>query len=88
MNAHDIDVTEEDPGPIAAVTCPRCEKEMPRSGEFCMWCHRAVEYGAVDGLNRNRRSERRRFLGFAKENPELRDRLEETARRFVDETDG
>lgn len=101
--AHGRDVSEEEPEPIAAVTCTRCEKETPRSEPFCMWCQQALEHGAVDELEENQRSERRQLLGFAKEHPELLDRLEEieplvealggdpdvidTARRFIEETE-
>lgn len=100
--AHGVDVTEEEPDPIAGVTCPRCEKETPRSEDFCMWCHQAIEHGAVDEIEEKQASQRRQLLGFAKENPELLNRLDEmeplvealggdptvidTARRFVDET--
>lgn len=100
--AHGVDVTEEEPDPIAGVTCPRCEKETPRSEDFCMWCHQAIEHGAVNDIEEKQASQRRQLLGFAKENPELLDRLDEmeplvealggdptvidTARRFVDET--
>lgn len=101
--AHGVDVSEEEPDPIAAVVCPRCEKETPRSESFCMWCRQALEHGAADEIEETQRSERRQLLGLAKENPELLNRLEEmeplvealggdpdvidTARRFVDEAD-
>ncbi|AXG11667.1 tyrosine-type recombinase/integrase [Haloplanus rubicundus] len=101
--AHGVDVSEEEPDPIAAVTCPRCGRDTPRSEEFCMWCHQAIEHGAVDELEEVQESQRRQLLGLAKDHPELLDRLEEmeplvealggdpdvikTARRFVDETD-
>lgn len=98
--AHGVDVSEEEPDPIAAITCPRCEKETPRQEPFCMWCHQALDHGAVDEIEHKQNSERRQLLGFAKEHPELLERLEEmeplvealggdpdvidTARRFVD----
>lgn len=101
--AHGLDVEEDEPDPIAAVACPRCDKETPRHEEFCMWCHQAIDHGAVDDLEETQTEQRRKLLGFAKENPELLDRLEEmeplvealggdpdvieTARRFVDATD-
>ena len=34
--AHDVDVTEEEPDPIAGVQCPWHEKKTPRSEDFCM----------------------------------------------------
>jgi hypothetical protein len=65
-----------------------------------MWCHQALDHGAVDEIEHKQNSERRQLLGFAKEHPELLERLEEmeplvealggdpdvidTARRFVD----
>lgn len=101
--AHGVDVTEEEPDPIAGVTCPRCGKETPRHESFCMWCHQAIEHGAVDEIEDAQTRKRRQPLGFAKENPQLLERLEEmeplvealggdpdvidTARRFVDEAD-
>lgn len=101
--AHGKDVSEEEPDPVAAVVCPRCEKETPRSEPFCMWCQQAIEHGAAEEIEETQQSERRQLLGFAKEHPELLERLEEieplvealggdpdvidTARRFVDEVD-
>ena len=100
--AHGLDVEEEEPDPIAAVTCDRCGEKTPRDESFCMWCHKALEHGAVTELEDEQDAQRRQLLGFAKENPELLDRLEdiepiidafggdpeviETARRFVEET--
>jgi hypothetical protein len=68
-----------------------------------MWCHQAIEHGAVDEIEAEQQTQRRQLLGFAKEHPELLDRLEEleplieavggdadvieTARRFVDEAE-
>lgn len=67
-----------------------------------MWCHQAIEHGAVDEIEEKQATKRRQLSGFAKENPELLDRLDEmeplvealggdptvidTAQRFVDET--
>lgn len=101
--AHGLDVEEEEPEPIAAITCPRCEKETPRHERFCMWCRQALDHGAVEEMEATQQQERRQLLGFAKEHPELIDQLEEleplvealggdpdvieTARRFVDETE-
>jgi endogenous inhibitor of DNA gyrase (YacG/DUF329 family) len=101
--AHGRDVSEDEPDPIAAVTCPRCEKETPRSEPFCMWCQQAIDHGAAEEMAETQASERRQLLAFAKENPELLDRLEQieplvealggdpdvidTARRFVESAD-
>lgn len=75
--AHGVDVTEDEPDPIAAVTCPRCERETPRDEQFCMWCHQAIEHGAVDEIERQQETKRRELLALAKDNPELLDRLED-----------
>ena len=101
--AHGLDVEAEEPDPVAAVTCPRCDRKTPRDEPFCMWCHQALEAGAVDEIERKQQSERRKLLGIARDNPELIDRLEEmepfvealggdpgvidTARRFAEATD-
>jgi integrase len=98
---HGKDIKEDEPDPIAAITCPRCEKETPREESFCMWCNQAIEPGAVDAMEEKEATQRRELLAAAKEHPELLGRLEEmeplieavggdpdvieTARRFVEE---
>ena len=98
--AHGLDIEADEPEPIAAVTCKRCGEKTPREEAFCMWCHQVLEPGAVAEIEREQQAERRQLLGFAKEHPELLDRLDEmeplitalggdptvidTARRFVD----
>jgi integrase len=102
--AHGLDVAQDEPEPVAAVTCDRCGEKTPRHEPFCMWCHQALDHGAVTEIEREQNTKRRQLLRAAKENPELLDRLEgmeplvealggdpaiiETARRFVDEVDG
>jgi integrase len=99
--AHGADVEEEEPEPIAAVTCDRCGEKTPRDEQFCMWCHQALDHGAVTEIEREQDDKRRQLMRVAKENPELLDRLEdmeplidalggdpdvvETARRFVEQ---
>jgi len=99
--AHGADVEEEEPEPIAAVTCDRCGEKTPRNEQFCMWCHQALDHGAVIEIEREQNDKRRQLMRVAKENPELLDRLEgmeplidalggdpdvvETARRFVEQ---
>lgn len=101
--AHGLDVEDEEPDPVAAVTCPRCDRKTPRDEPFCMWCHQALEHDAVDEIERKQASQRRELLGIAKDNPELLNRLEEieplvealggdpdvidSARRLAEETD-
>ena len=85
--AHGMDVSEDKPDPIAAITCPRCERETPRSEAFCTWCHQALEHGAVDRIEDEQETKRRELLAMAKENPELLDRLEE-AEEFIEAVGG
>ncbi|MFC3957582.1 tyrosine-type recombinase/integrase [Halovivax cerinus] len=101
--AHGLDVEVDEPDPIAAVECDRCGEKTPRDEPFCMWCHQALEHGAVDEIETEQDTQRRQLLGLAKENPELLDSLEEleplvealggdldvidTARQFVEAAD-
>lgn len=102
--AHGLDIeAEEEPEPTASVTCDRCGEKSPPDESFCMWCHKALEPGAVEDMEREQQSKRRELLRFAKDNPELLDKLEgmepfveafggdpdmiETARRFADVAD-
>lgn len=57
--------------------CPRCDKETPRDERFCMWCHQALDPGAVSELEEKESEQRRELLRIAKENPELLDAVEE-----------
>jgi site-specific recombinase XerC len=97
--AHGLDVEADDPDPIAVV-CGRCGEKTPRDESFCIWCHKALEPGAVKEIEADEDSQRRQLLGIAKDNPGLIDRIEEmeplvealggdpdvidTARQFVD----
>ena len=101
--AHGADVETDEPEPIAGVICDRCGERTPRQEAFCMWCHQALEHGAVDEIEREQQTQRRQLLGLAREHPELLDGLEEieplvealggdtdvidTARRYVDALD-
>lgn len=100
--AHGADVEEDEPEPIAAVTCPRCGEKTPRTEPFCMWCHQAIEHGAVEEIAEIQNKERRQLLRFIKEHPEMLEQVEEiepiitafggdtevieTARRFMEAT--
>lgn len=75
--AHGLDVEADEPDPIAAVACHRCDRKTPRDEKFCMWCHQALQSGAVEEIERKQESGRRELLAAAKEHPELLDRLEE-----------
>jgi integrase len=75
--AHGADVEGEEPEPIAAVTCDRCGEKTPREEPFCMWCHQALEHGAVTKVEQEQATQRRKLMAVAKEHPELIDRLED-----------
>lgn len=74
---HGKDVEEDEPDPIAPVECPRCGRDTPRDEEFCVWCEQAIEPGAVEQLKVDERKVQRVLLGFAKNNPDLLDDVEE-----------
>jgi len=47
-----VDVAEEDePEPTAPLTCPRCDRETPRSKEVCVWCGQPMSPDAVARLS-------------------------------------
>ena len=75
--AHGADVSEEEVEPIAAVTCPRCERKTPRHESFCMWCHQVLEHGAKSELDEKQKKHRRVMMGFVREHPELVDQIED-----------
>ncbi len=72
-----LDVQTEKTTDRTPVTCPRCDKKTPRDDPFCVWCDQALDPQAVSELKETEDEMRRELLGFAKENPELLDRLEE-----------
>ncbi|WP_137288599.1 tyrosine-type recombinase/integrase [Natronorubrum halophilum] len=100
--AHGVDVEVDKPDPTGPVECPRCGKDTPRSEDFCMWCHQALEHGALDDIQEAQRDKRAELLQFAKNHPEFIDRVEDMepviemfdgdpelislARKFVDVT--
>lgn len=76
--AHGVEIDEDDESKRKkAIECPRCDKETPRDEQFCMWCHQALEPGAANEIEQKQKSERRKLLRIAKDQPELLDRLEE-----------
>ncbi|MCU4743429.1 tyrosine-type recombinase/integrase [Natronoglomus mannanivorans] len=74
---HGIDVSEDEPDPIAPVPCPRCDRDTPRDEEFCVWCGQAIEPGAVEQLKTDQRKVQRIILGIAKDDPSLLEDVEE-----------
>lgn len=74
---HGVDVSDEEPDPIGPIECPRCDRETPRDEEFCVWCDQAIEPAAVEQLKMDERKVQRVILGFAKENPDLLDDVEQ-----------
>lgn len=42
------EVEEDEPDPMDPITCPRCEKETPRTKDLCVWCGQALEAGAAE----------------------------------------
>jgi hypothetical protein len=96
-----MEVEDEEPDRIAAVVCDRCGERTPADEEFCIWCHQALDHGAVTEIEEIQGQKRRELMRVAKDNPELLDGLEEmeslieavggdpevveTARRFVDQ---
>lgn len=85
--AHGIQVEEDDLEQVAPRTCPRCNRETPRSEEFCMWCDQALEYGAAAELDEKQTRHRRNLLRLAQENPELLEKLE-GAESFIEAVGG
>jgi integrase len=40
--AHGVDVADDETDPIGPMSCPRCERETPRSEDFCVWCEQSL----------------------------------------------
>jgi integrase len=75
--AHGLDVSEADDSPdLAPVECPRCGKETPRDEQFCVWCHQAIDAGAVEALHEQEQDLRQAVLRLVREDPELLDDIE------------
>lgn len=72
-----LDVQTEKTKDRKPITCPRCDKKTPQNEPFCVWCNQALDPQAVSDLEQKEDKVRREVLGFAKENPELLDRLHE-----------
>jgi len=75
--AHGMEVEDEEPDRIAAVVCDRCGERTPADEEFCIWCHQALNHGAVTEIEEIQGKKRRELMRLGKDNPELLDSLEE-----------
>ncbi|WP_049986559.1 site-specific integrase [Halobellus rufus] len=84
--AHGVDVQTEEHEPLAPVTCTRCRNETPRNESFCVWCGQAMEHGAVEELEAEKREARIELLRIAREDPTLLDEIDrlEQVVGFVD----
>ena len=47
---HGKEIETEGETEIAPLTCPRCDKETPRSEDFCMWCSQALSSDATERI--------------------------------------
>lgn len=75
--AHGLEVDKADTGgDLAPLECPRCGRETPRDEEFCVWCHQAIEPGAVESLREQERELRQSVLRLIREDPSLVDDIE------------
>ncbi|AXR78963.1 Site-specific recombinase XerC [Natrarchaeobaculum sulfurireducens] len=48
---HGVDVTDDEPDPIAPLECPRCARETPRKEPLCVWCGQAMNPQAASELD-------------------------------------
>ncbi|QZA89551.1 site-specific integrase [Salinarchaeum sp. IM2453] len=78
--AHGVDVSEDEPDPIAPMTCPRCGQETPREKDFCVWCSQALDQDAVKKINREKQQARAELLKLAREDPSILEDLENAER--------
>lgn len=74
--AYGADVEEEEPEPIAPVTCPRCSKKTPRDEDFCVWCNQAISQSSINELKAKERDLRDAALKLVKENPDILEEIE------------
>lgn len=74
---HGKDVSEEEPDPIAPITCDRCGRDTPRKEDFCVWCNQAIDQTAVQQLKLDERKVQRVLLRLAKDDPSLLEDVEQ-----------
>jgi integrase len=71
------DVEEDEPDPIAPVSCPRCGRDTPRDQPTCVWCDQAIGHAEVEEIADAQEEKRREMLRLAKDNPEFLDQIED-----------
>ena len=74
--AHGLDVEDDEPDPIAPLTCPRCRRETPRDEEFCVFCGQAIDPGAVESLQTQQQEVRSAVLRLVRQEPDLIDDID------------
>lgn len=95
----DHDVADRTP-----ITCPRCGRETPRDGDFCVFCQQPLDYEAAEQAREDKREVRKIVKGLAAKRPgmvqealdgaDLMDlfgahpELREEVRSFKEELDG
>ncbi|WP_332898762.1 site-specific integrase [Haladaptatus sp. CMSO5] len=73
---HGIDVSKDEPDPIAPIECPRCSRETPREEEFCVWCGQATEPGAAETMRKREERLRTAVMRLIRDDPGLLDDVE------------
>lgn len=49
--AHGVDVTADEPDPIAPATCVRCQRETPREKPACVWCGQVLSQEGAEAAD-------------------------------------
>lgn len=78
--AYGADVEEDEPDPLAPVTCPRCTRETPRSEDRCMWCGQVLDPAALETVKENESDVQHAALRLVQQDPEVADRIERSER--------
>ncbi|EMA39125.1 tyrosine-type recombinase/integrase [Halobiforma nitratireducens] len=73
---HGVDVSEDEPDPIAPLECTRCGRETPRDEPLCVWCGQAMDPQAAAELDE---ADDREAEALAELPPEKAKRLLEVA---------
>lgn len=84
--AYGADVEEDEPDPIAPLTCPRCQRNTPRNEPNCVWCGQSMDHKAVEQIEDEQRETRAQLLALAQDDPEFLDDIERLE-RFIEFTD-
>lgn len=78
--AYGADVEEDEPDPLAPITCTRCTRETPRSEDRCMWCGQILDPAAVEEVKENESDVRSAALRLVQQDPEAVNRIERSER--------